>query len=191
MDIWIDDEDIWVARAAILHQLRYQNALDQERLFNYVEKRSADTQFFIREALGWALRNYGRVAPDAVRDFVAQHEDVLSGLTRREALKYLNWTDSSGLQRWPGHWFVQHADHRWNRILTENLTSMAVRSASTTEAVGAATAAVLVATGGVVLHRRALAATLPPGCAFGHSRWRYRPARLGDPHLRGDVDFHV
>ena len=90
MDIWIDDEDIWVARAAILHQLRYQNALDQERLFNYVGKRSADTQFFIREALGWALRNYGRVAPDAGRDFVAQHEDVLSGLTRREALKYLN-----------------------------------------------------------------------------------------------------
>lgn len=90
MDIWIDDEDIWVARTAILHQLRYKDALDQERLFSYVEKRAADTEFFIRKALGWALRDYGRVAPDAVRNFVAKHEDELSGLTRREALKNLN-----------------------------------------------------------------------------------------------------
>ncbi len=89
MDIWIDDENMWVARTAILHQLRYRDVLDQERLFSYVDKRAADTEFFIRKALGWALRDYGRVAPDAVRDFVATHEDELSGLTRREALKHL------------------------------------------------------------------------------------------------------
>jgi len=89
MDLWIDDENMWVARVAILHQLRFKHDLDQARLFDYVEKRAGDTEFFIRKALGWALRDYARVAPDAVREFVARHHDALSGLTRREAMKHL------------------------------------------------------------------------------------------------------
>jgi len=89
MDAWIDDPNIWVARTAILHQLRYKIEVDEERLFSYVEKRASDTEFFIRKALGWALRSYARVAPDAVRTFVAAHSDELSGLTKREALKHL------------------------------------------------------------------------------------------------------
>ena len=55
MDRWIDDDNIWVARTAILHQLRYKDAINEARLFSYVEKRAADTEFFIRKALGWAL----------------------------------------------------------------------------------------------------------------------------------------
>jgi 3-methyladenine DNA glycosylase AlkD len=89
MDEWIDDDDFWVARTAILHQLRYKHDLDQDRLFGYVLKRAGDTEFFIRKALGWALRDYARVAPDAVRSFVGEHEAKLSGLTKREALKHL------------------------------------------------------------------------------------------------------
>jgi len=89
MDEWIDDDNMWVARVAILHQLRFRDALDEARLFGYVEKRAADTEFFIRKALGWALRDYARVAPDAVRQFVRTHHDKLSGLTRREAMKHL------------------------------------------------------------------------------------------------------
>lgn len=90
MDTWIDDDNMWVARVAILHQLRFKEALNEDRLFGYVEKRAADTEFFIRKALGWALRDYARVAPDAVREFVRTHHDELSGLTRREAMKHLN-----------------------------------------------------------------------------------------------------
>lgn len=89
MDVWIDDPDFWVARTAILHQLRYKEALNEARLFNYVLKRAADTEFFIRKALGWALRSHARVAPEPVRSFVTEHESLLSGLTRREALKHL------------------------------------------------------------------------------------------------------
>ena len=89
MDTWIDDPNIWVARTAILHQLRYKEAVDQERLFSYVIKRADDTEFFIRKALGWALRSYSFVAPDQVQSFVAEHEHELSGLTKREALKHL------------------------------------------------------------------------------------------------------
>ena len=88
MDDWIAESDIWLARTAILHQLFYKHDVDEERLFAYVERRAADTEFFIRKALGWALRSYGRVAPDAVRTFVRAHEH-LSGLTKREALKHL------------------------------------------------------------------------------------------------------
>lgn len=89
MDQWIDDPNMWVARTAILHQLRYKTDLDEDRLFGYAIKRAGDTEFFIRKALGWALRDYARVAPDAVRGFVAAHEDELSGLTKREATKHL------------------------------------------------------------------------------------------------------
>ena len=87
MDRWIDDEDIWVARSAILHQLRSKDATDADRLFDYAERRAGDTEFFIRKAIGWALREYARTDPHAVRAFVDTHE--LSGLTRREALKHL------------------------------------------------------------------------------------------------------
>ena len=48
---------------------------------------AGDTEFFIRKAIGWALRQYARTDPDAVRAFVERHE--FSGLTRREALKHL------------------------------------------------------------------------------------------------------
>lgn len=87
MDRWIDDDDIWVARSAILHQLRWKEATDADRLFAYAERRASDPEFFIRKAIGWALRQYARTDPDAVRAFVDTHE--LSGLTRREALKHL------------------------------------------------------------------------------------------------------
>lgn len=90
MDVWIDDPNIWVARSAILHQLSYKAETDADRLFRYVESRAADQEFFIRKACGWALRQYARVDGDAVRNFVAAHDDDLSGLTKREALKHLN-----------------------------------------------------------------------------------------------------
>lgn len=86
MDRWIDD-DLWVARTAILHQLKWRERTDAERLFGYVDRRSADTDFFIRKASGWALREYSKTDPDAVRIFVADRGERLSGLTRREALK--------------------------------------------------------------------------------------------------------
>ncbi len=89
MDEWIHDDNLWVARTAILHQLGYKEATDGDRLFRHAELRAADTEFFIRKALGWALRQYARGAPDEVRAFVEQHREQLSGLTVREALKHL------------------------------------------------------------------------------------------------------
>jgi 3-methyladenine DNA glycosylase AlkD len=87
MDRWIDAENIWLARSAILHQLHWKDATDRDRLFDYAIRRAGDTEFFIRKAIGWALRQYARVDPEAVRTFVTSHE--FSPLTTREALKHL------------------------------------------------------------------------------------------------------
>ena len=89
MDAWIDDENFWVARVAILHQLGWKDHAEPDRLFGYAERRAADTEFFIRKALGWALRNLARDFPNEVRRFVDEHRGQLSGLTIREATKHL------------------------------------------------------------------------------------------------------
>ncbi|GAA1371638.1 DNA alkylation repair protein [Streptomyces beijiangensis] len=89
MDEWIEDDDLWVARTALLHQLRYQDATDTDRLFGYCLRRSGHSDFFIRKAIGWCLREYGRTDPGAVRAFVAESGPRLSPLSVREALKNL------------------------------------------------------------------------------------------------------
>lgn len=90
MDRWIVDENIWLARSAILFQLRYRAATDPDRLFRYCLLRAHDNDFFLRKAIGWALREYSKADAVAVRRFVADHEGRLSGLSRREALLWLN-----------------------------------------------------------------------------------------------------
>lgn len=89
MERWLASGDLWLERAAILHQLNFGEDTDQDRLFASCLAHAASTEFFHRKAIGWALRQYGRVAPDAVRAFVADHDDELSGLSKREALKHL------------------------------------------------------------------------------------------------------
>jgi 3-methyladenine DNA glycosylase AlkD len=87
MDAWSADPDKWLVRASILHQLRYRDTTDSERLFRYCAAQAGHRDFFVRKAIGWALREYAKVAPDAVRAFVVEHAAELSGLSRREALK--------------------------------------------------------------------------------------------------------
>jgi 3-methyladenine DNA glycosylase AlkD len=87
MDRWIEDDDIWLARTAILHQERWKAQTDARRLFAYCELRAADREFFIRKAIGWALRSYAATDPLAVERFVLEHEAVLSALSRREAMR--------------------------------------------------------------------------------------------------------
>jgi 3-methyladenine DNA glycosylase AlkD len=89
LDRWLGSGDLWLERAAILHQLAYGEQTDEVRLFRACLSHAASTEFFHRKAIGWALRQYARVAPDAVRSFVAVHEAELSGLSKREATKHL------------------------------------------------------------------------------------------------------
>ncbi|MEW2064703.1 DNA alkylation repair protein [Streptomyces sp. NPDC007002] len=89
MDRWIDDPSLWAARTALLHQLRYKEATDADRLFGYCLRRADHPDFFIRKAIGWALREYARTDPAAVREFVDGARTRLSPLSVREALKQL------------------------------------------------------------------------------------------------------
>lgn len=89
MDQWIDDDDMWLIRTAIIHQLSYKDATDADRLFAYCRLQARHEDFFVRKAIGWALRQHARVDPDAVQRFVAENEGDLSGLSKREALKHL------------------------------------------------------------------------------------------------------
>ena len=86
---WSADDDIWLRRLAIISQLGRKDRLDPGLLTDVIEPNIRDREFFIRKAIGWALREYARIEPDWVRDFVAEREDVLSGLTKREALKHV------------------------------------------------------------------------------------------------------
>lgn len=89
MDAWSRDADPWLRRAAILHQLGFAERTDEARLFRYCEANLADGDFFIRKAIGWALRQHAYVAPQAVSRFLRDHADRLSALTKREAARHL------------------------------------------------------------------------------------------------------
>ncbi|MFJ5305087.1 DNA alkylation repair protein [Streptomyces sp. NPDC088350] len=87
MDEWIVDDDLWVARTALLHQLRYKEHTDTERLFAYCLRQSGHPDFFIRKAIGWCLREYAWTDPEAVRGFLAREKGRFAPLSVREALK--------------------------------------------------------------------------------------------------------
>ena len=73
MDSWVESGNIWLARVAILHQGRYREQTDSELLFAYCLRRAADREFFVRKAIGWALRSYAKVEPDIVAQFLTGH----------------------------------------------------------------------------------------------------------------------
>lgn len=89
LQAWAADEDFWVRRAAITSQLKAKAATDTGLLRATIETNLADPEFFVRKAIGWALREYAKTNPAWVRDFVAQHHAQLSPLSRKEALRHL------------------------------------------------------------------------------------------------------
>jgi 3-methyladenine DNA glycosylase AlkD len=88
---WASHEDLWVRRTAVLCQLRSKADTDTALLAEVLAANLEDSlhghEFFVRKAVGWALREYARTDPDWVRSFVDEHGGHMSGLSRREALK--------------------------------------------------------------------------------------------------------
>jgi 3-methyladenine DNA glycosylase AlkD len=82
---WAVDDDLWKRRAAIIAQVRRKRETDFALLRDCIEPNRGDREFFIRKAIGWALRAYAWVEPEAVIGYCETHE--LSPLSRREALK--------------------------------------------------------------------------------------------------------
>jgi 3-methyladenine DNA glycosylase AlkD len=88
MHAWVRNENIWITRSAILHQLGCKTDTDPTRLAEICVVRLKDKEFFIAKAIGWALRDYSYTNPSWVQDFVNAHQ--MQPLTRREALKAIN-----------------------------------------------------------------------------------------------------
>ncbi len=89
LDQWIEDEDMWVRRTAIICQIKHRDKTDEKRLFAYCLKCADESDFFIRKAIGWALREYSKTAPEKVKKFVEENKNKLSPLSYKEATKRL------------------------------------------------------------------------------------------------------
>jgi 3-methyladenine DNA glycosylase AlkD len=84
---WSADADMWKRRSAILCQLKAKAGTDLDLLYPCIEPSLDSKEFFLRKAIGWALREYAKTDAGEVRRYVTKHAERLSGLSRREALK--------------------------------------------------------------------------------------------------------
>lgn len=84
---WAKSGDMWKRRGAILAQLGFKADTDLGFLYDCIRPSIRNTEFFLRKAIGWALRQYAKTDSREVSRYVAEHQAQLSPLTKREALK--------------------------------------------------------------------------------------------------------
>jgi 3-methyladenine DNA glycosylase AlkD len=84
---WSRSDDLWKRRSAILCQLPQKEKTDLDLLYRCIEPSLSSREFFLRKAIGWALRQYARTDPTEVVRYVRKHAEVMSPLSRREALR--------------------------------------------------------------------------------------------------------
>lgn len=91
LDRWSCDPDFWVRRSALLALLipLRRGDGDFERFGRYAESMLDEREFFIRKAIGWVLREAGRANPGIVDEWLSTRTHRASGVTVREAVKYL------------------------------------------------------------------------------------------------------
>jgi 3-methyladenine DNA glycosylase AlkD len=87
MRAWSRCPDLWKRRSAIISQLGFKADTDLELLYACIEPSLDSPEFFLRKAIGWALRQHAWTDPQAVQEYVARNRDRLSPLSVREALK--------------------------------------------------------------------------------------------------------
>ena len=86
---WSCDNDFWVRRVAIDHQLCRKEKTNTELLEKILVNNFGRDEFFINKAIGWALRDYSKTNPLWVREFINKYKDKMSNLSIREASKYI------------------------------------------------------------------------------------------------------
>ncbi|MFJ1425468.1 DNA alkylation repair protein [Capnocytophaga canimorsus] len=86
---WSIDNNKWIRRIAIDHQLLRKEQTNKELLSEIIYNNLEQTDFFIRKAIGWALRDYSKTNPQWVCSFIEKHSNKMSKLSLREAKKYL------------------------------------------------------------------------------------------------------
>ena len=86
---WAVDDNFWIRRIAIDHQLTRKEKTDPDLLEAIIVKNFGSSEFFINKAIGWSLRDYSKVNPQWVRDFLARYGERMAPLSIREASKYI------------------------------------------------------------------------------------------------------
>ena len=86
---WSLDENIWLRRVAIDHQILRKEKTNTELLERIIINNFNHKEFFINKAIGWSLRDYSKTNPKWVRDFIKRHKDSMNNLSIREASKYI------------------------------------------------------------------------------------------------------
>jgi 3-methyladenine DNA glycosylase AlkD len=82
---WMDSGELWLQRVCLIFQLRYKKDTDAALLFGYIRRIAHSKEFFLQKGAGWALREYSKTDPEAVREFLQNNR--VAPLTRREGLK--------------------------------------------------------------------------------------------------------
>ncbi len=93
---WSIDPNLWKRRVSIICQLKFKRETDLDLLYSNIEPNLGDRDFFIRKAIGWALRQYAWTDPKEVARYVRANEARLSELSRREALKNISLPRKGG-----------------------------------------------------------------------------------------------
>jgi 3-methyladenine DNA glycosylase AlkD len=86
---WSKDENLWLRRIAIDHQLIRKDKTDIELLEKILVNNLGQSEFFINKAIGWSLRDYSKTNPDWVRNFIKRYQNKLAPLSIKEASKYI------------------------------------------------------------------------------------------------------
>ena len=86
---WSLDENIWLRRIAIDHQLLRKDKTNTELLSKILKNNLEQTEFFINKAIGWALRDYSKTNPEWVKNFIEKNRENMAKLSIKEASKYL------------------------------------------------------------------------------------------------------
>ena len=90
MLVWSKDDDFWVRRVAIEHQLLRKDKMNVELLNAILENNLGNSEFFINKAIGWALRDYSKTNPNWVENFIRKHHTEMATLSIKEGSKYLS-----------------------------------------------------------------------------------------------------
>ena len=89
MLVWSKEEDFWLRRIAIDHQLNRKEKTNKELLERIIVNNLGSNEFFINKAIGWSLREYSKTNPAWVKNFINRYKDKLDKLSIREASKYI------------------------------------------------------------------------------------------------------
>ena len=86
---WSKDDDFWVRRIAIIHQLCRKEKTNTELLETILENNFGSAEFFVNKAIGWALRDYSKTNPIWVKEFINKYNDKMDNISIKEASKYI------------------------------------------------------------------------------------------------------